>query len=104
MLNDLEKIKYMRQKLGLSQTELANIAGVSQSLITKIERGKIEPSYTLVKKIFSVLDEKLAQIHKEIIAKDICTKKIAFFGIGEFCRSSSLPRELSFHTKANSSF
>jgi predicted transcriptional regulator len=78
MIQELEKIKQMRQKLGLTQTELAKLSGVSQSLITKIERGRLEPSYSIVIKLFNVLDEKLADIQKEIIAKNICTKKISF--------------------------
>ena len=78
MLQDLEKIKLMRQKVGLTQTQLAKLAGVSQSLITKIERGTLEPSYSIVKRIFYVLDEKLSDTQKIIIAKTICTKKITF--------------------------
>jgi len=77
MLYELERIKQTRQKLGLTQTQLAKLAGVSQSLITKIERGNIEPSYSIAKRIFILLDEKLAEKQKEIIAKNICTKGIA---------------------------
>lgn len=77
MFYDLEKIKQMRQKLGLTQTQLAKLAGVSQSMITKIERGSIEPSYLIAKKIFTLLDERLAEKQKEIIARNICTKGIA---------------------------
>lgn len=76
MLYELERIKQMRQKLGLTQIQLANLAGVSQSLITKIERGNIEPSYSIAKRIFVLLEEKLAEKQKEIIAKNICTKGI----------------------------
>lgn len=77
MLYELNKIRSMRQKLGVTQTELAKLAGVSQSIITKIERGKIEPSYSIAKRIFILLEEKLAEKQKEIIAKNICTKGIA---------------------------
>ena len=77
MFYELERIKQMRHKLGLTQTQLARLAGVSQSLITKIERGKIEPSYSIAKKIFTLLEEELAKKQKEIIAKNICTKGIA---------------------------
>jgi len=83
MLNELNKIKQTRQKLGLTQSQLSKLAGVSQSLITKIERGTIEPSYTLVKKIFTVLDEELAKTQKETIAKDICTKNITFIKLDD---------------------
>lgn len=78
MLYELERIKQMRQKLGLTQAQLAKLAGVSQSLITKVERGDIEPSYSIVRRIFTVLEEELADTQKEIIAKNICTKNIAF--------------------------
>ena len=78
MLYELKRIKQMRQKLGLTQIQLARLAGVSQSLITKIERGTIEPSYSITRRIFTVLEEQLADKQKEIIAKNICTKDIAF--------------------------
>jgi predicted transcriptional regulator len=76
MLYELEKIKQTRQKLGLTQTQLASLAQVSQSLITKIERGTVEPSFSIAKKIFTVLEEQLAHTQKEILAKDVCTKNI----------------------------
>jgi predicted transcriptional regulator len=68
----------MRQKVGLTQIQLAKQVGVSQSLITKVEKGKIEPSYTIARKIFIVLEEELAKQQKETIAKNICTKNIAY--------------------------
>ena len=58
MFYELDKIKQMRQKLGLTQTQLAKLAGVSQSMITKIERGTIEPSYLIAKKIISDFEYK----------------------------------------------
>jgi predicted transcriptional regulator len=48
--------------LGLTQGQLAKIAGVSQSFIAKIESGKIDPSYSKVKTIFDVLDLSLEEI------------------------------------------
>jgi predicted transcriptional regulator len=76
MFPTLEDIAVRRRQLGLKQSELAKAAGVSQSLIAKLEAGTIESSYTKVKKIFDVLErlefntkvqaEKL--IHKEVIS------------------------------------
>jgi predicted transcriptional regulator len=40
----------------LKQAELAKLAGVSQSLIAKLESGKIDPSYNKVKNIFDALE------------------------------------------------
>ncbi|NLK25930.1 MAG: CBS domain-containing protein [Euryarchaeota archaeon] len=49
----------MRKNLDLSQRELASLAGVSQSLIAKIERGSIDPSYGNVRKIFTAFENLL---------------------------------------------
>ncbi len=53
---DINTIKTRRQRLGIKQKELAKHSGVSQSLIAKLESGKIEPSYSIIKNIFSALD------------------------------------------------
>ncbi len=55
-LPDLDEIRQMRKKLDLSQRELASLAGVSQSLIAKIEKGSIDPSYKNVRKIFNAFE------------------------------------------------
>lgn len=69
MLPLLNEIAKKRKLLGLTQKQLAKIAGVSQSFIAKIESGKIDPSYSKVKAIFDVL-EKL-EIGKTHTAKEI---------------------------------
>jgi predicted transcriptional regulator len=56
MMLSLESIALRRRALGLTQTELANIAGVSQSYIAKLEANKIEPSYSKVRAIFDALE------------------------------------------------
>jgi predicted transcriptional regulator len=56
MFPTLEDIAKRRRKLGLKQSELARAAGVSQSLIAKLEAGTIDSSYTKVKTIFDVLE------------------------------------------------
>ena len=56
MFPPLEDIAKRRRQLGLKQSELAKMAGVSQSLIAKLEAGTIESSYTKVKTIFDVLE------------------------------------------------
>jgi predicted transcriptional regulator len=58
-LPDLDKIRQMRKRLGLSQRELASLAGVSQSLIAKIERGSIDPSYSNVRRILFAFEDVL---------------------------------------------
>ena len=53
---ELADLKRMRRVLGLTQSELAALSGVSQSLIAKIEAGRVDPSYNRAKKIFEVLE------------------------------------------------
>ncbi|MBI2647565.1 helix-turn-helix domain-containing protein, partial [Candidatus Woesearchaeota archaeon] len=57
MTYELVEVKKIRKKLELTQTQLANRAGVSQSLIAKVESGRIDPTYSKTKKIFSALSE-----------------------------------------------
>lgn len=60
---DLSQLKRARVRLGLTQTAFAKRAGLSQSLITKIEAGKIDPKYSTVQRIeeaLSLLEKKEA--------------------------------------------
>src|SRR3989344_1267443 len=57
MAHELVDIKKIRKKLGLTQSELAVRAGVSQSLVAKIEAGMLDPGYSKTTKIFNALDE-----------------------------------------------
>jgi predicted transcriptional regulator len=75
MLPQLEEIAQKRRLLGLKQSELAKLAGVSQSLIAKLESGKIDSSYTKVKNIFETLEKLEVQtkiqagkvLHNEVV-------------------------------------
>lgn len=78
MTYELEEIKKIRKTLGMTQTELANRAGVSQSLIAKIESGRIDPTYTNTKKIFTALSE--LEKKEEIKAEQLMTSKIISIG------------------------
>ena len=71
---ELEEIKEIRKKFGLTQSELANRAGVSQSLIAKVEAGRLDPTYSKARKIFEAIDT-LGKKH-ELKASEIMTKKI----------------------------
>lgn len=66
---EINEIKTIRKKFGLTQSELARKSGVSQSLIAKIEAGKIDPTYSKVKNIFNFFDS-LREKH-ELKAKDV---------------------------------
>lgn len=77
MLPELSDIIKLRKKLGLTQRELAKLSGVSQSLIAKIESGKIIPSYSKAKIIFDTLENLEEKVFKaNIKASDIMNRKV----------------------------
>jgi predicted transcriptional regulator len=71
---EIEQLKHIRKQLGLTQTEFAKEAGVSQSLVAKIEAGNIDPTYSRVKQIFEALDRLSKK--KELNAKEIMQPNI----------------------------
>ncbi|MFI5448869.1 MAG: CBS domain-containing protein [Candidatus Bathyarchaeia archaeon] len=74
MLPPIEEIGRRRRLLALSQKELAKLSGVSQSMIAKIESGRISPSYLKTKAIFDMLEG--LERKNEVKAKEICHGKV----------------------------
>jgi len=54
---ELHDIERLRKRFGLTQEELARKAGISQSLIARVESGMVDPRYSRIAKIFVALDE-----------------------------------------------
>ncbi len=52
-----EEIRRMRLRIGLTQKELAERAGVSQSLIARIENGSVDPRLSTLRRILKALEE-----------------------------------------------
>ena len=59
MLPELDGIPRLRKGLGLTQTALAALAGVSQSTVVKIEKGQMSPSYDIVRRIMNALESEM---------------------------------------------
>ena len=75
MLPRIDSIKQIRLKIGITQKKLAEMTGVSTSMINQIESGRSQPSYDTAKKIF----ENLAKLEGESsshTAGDFCSKEI----------------------------
>ncbi len=70
----LAEIKRIREKIGMSQAELAEKIGISQSAIPKYENRKQIPSYEIAVRIFEVLLEEDIKIDFEV--SEIMTTKI----------------------------
>jgi len=79
----------------MSQKQLANLAGVSQSMIAKIENKNISPSYSKTKAIFDTLES--IERRNETKAKDICHGKLVGVQAHEpISRAVRLMRETGF--------
>lgn len=74
MLPTIDEIGRRRRVLAISQKQLANLAGVSQSMIAKIESKRISPSYLKTKAIFDTLEA--LERRNELKAKDIRHGKV----------------------------
>ena len=83
---ELSEIKKIRKNLGLTQAELSKRSGVSQSLIAKIESGKIDPTFTKTKKIFQTLSD--MEKKEEIKAEELMNKKIISVASNEDIKSA----------------
>src|SRR5256886_3604454 len=75
MLPPLDEIPKKRKALGLTQSKLAHLAGVSQSIIAKIESGTVDPSYSIAKRLVEALEKESIQISRprvsEIMSKPV---------------------------------
>jgi predicted transcriptional regulator len=74
MLPTLEEIGRRRRLLAISQKQLAKLAGVSQSMIAKIENNRISPSYLGTKAIFDTLES--MERRNQLKAKDVSHGKV----------------------------
>jgi predicted transcriptional regulator len=75
-LPTIQEIKKKRLALGISQKDLANAVGISQSLVAKIETGSVNPSYEAIKKIFEYFDS--VELPHSGIARDIEKKDLVW--------------------------
>ncbi|MDG6939685.1 MAG: CBS domain-containing protein [Nitrososphaerota archaeon] len=71
---ELREISRMRKLLGLTQVQLAKMAGISQSLLAKIEAGQVDPSYSRAQKIFNALNQYGKREKKKVA--DIMVKEV----------------------------
>ena len=81
-LPDLARhVRHQRLLLDWSQAELATAAGTSQSLVAKLERGRLNPSYEVVRRLLEALDR--AAAGEEPNARDLMHKEPVWAEPGE---------------------
>jgi predicted transcriptional regulator len=66
-------IKKMREEAGLTQQQLADLVGITQAHIAKIENEKVNPRLSTINGIMSVL-----KANRKVRSKDLITKDIIF--------------------------
>ncbi|TRO55262.1 helix-turn-helix domain-containing protein, partial [Candidatus Bathyarchaeota archaeon] len=52
-----KELQELRKQVGLTQSELAERVGISQSLVARIEKGQVNPSVSTLKRILNVIEE-----------------------------------------------
>lgn len=75
---DQEEIKRLRRQANITQTELAKRAGVSQSLIARIEAGTLDPRLSTFKKILDAL--KQVQVEKKRKVEELMSSPVIYVG------------------------
>lgn len=60
-----KELQELRIKVGLTQAELADKVGISQSLVARIEKGQVNPSIITLKRILKII-EKQEKVHSTI--------------------------------------
>lgn len=65
------QLKKLRTDAGLTQRRLAQLVGVSQAHIAKIENGKVDPRLSTVNKILRVLTEGEGRKCKDIMTRNV---------------------------------
>lgn len=62
MILDENKLKQLREDLGLTQEQLGELVGVSRQAINAIETGKFEPSIWLAYDIAKVFHDTIEEV------------------------------------------
>jgi len=93
MVFDISHLRKIRAQLNLTQHAFSKEVGISQSMIAKIESGKLDPALSKVKKIEDAI-ERLSN-HHEKKASEIMNSNIIFVGKNDLIKD--VIKKLSLH-------
>jgi predicted transcriptional regulator len=82
-----DELKHLRLRIGLTQTELASKANVSQSLIARIEKVSIDPRISTLNKILKALKDE--EKGEKITAKQIMISPVITVSSEESLKETS---------------
>lgn len=69
------RIRAFREELGMSSSQLAEAAGLSQSAISQIERGVVDPSLRTLRAIAETLNTPIFTLFLDTPSRDIVVRK-----------------------------
>ncbi|HUI86185.1 MAG TPA: CBS domain-containing protein [Nitrososphaerales archaeon] len=69
-----QQLRKIRTQLGITQAELARASDVSQSLIAKVESGRVDPSFTTMKAISDALQKQIRSQGRKV--KDVMSRPV----------------------------
>jgi len=68
-------LRKLREEAGLTQSQLAQLIGVTQAHIAKIENNKVDPRLSTVNKILQILTEGEGKKCKDIMTRNVISAK-----------------------------
>ena len=68
------ELRALRKRLGLTQAQVANAAGVSQPLVARIENGTVDPRFSTLQ---SVVDALNRAERKSVLLSEVMTSPVA---------------------------
>lgn len=78
MLPSGQEFRYLRKRAGLTQSEVAEAAGLSQSLIARIERGGIDTRISTAERILKVIKRTEGVRSKSLELKDYMVSPVIY--------------------------
>ncbi len=68
-------LRRLRKEVGLTQRQLAQLVGVSQAHIAKVENSKVDPRLSTVNRILQVLTEGTARKCSDIMTRNVVSAR-----------------------------
>lgn len=68
------RLREIRERRGLTQMELSQLAGVSQSIISNIENGCVSPTVRVLQKLARALDVSVIEFFSEDQSENVQVK------------------------------
>lgn len=68
------QLTYYRQKMGLSQRELATRAGVSPGAVCLYEQGRRSPSLGVLFRLATALEVSVSELTKDVVGTEVNEK------------------------------